>query len=147
MIIEMTECVDSFLGGRLSPKADQRVNSSQWARKEGGRGGDLAGFPSQRDLSGPQPFGHGSHKAIAGYVPHKIPTLNGKNEQENIVTINGVELVEMICPREDADARDRWCGQVSKSIVEGKKYAEIERMERAGVKTSEKEMEETILKA
>lgn len=136
-VIEMEEDILSHMGGRLAPKADQKQFASTWAIKEGD-GGNAIGFPSQRDLQGAQPFGHGSNRAISGYMTPKFPLADGKTQAEHIVTIGGARLVEMVTDRPSAELRDQWNGTVSRNRIEAMKDEELAKLDRLGLKDSSK---------
>lgn len=135
-VIEMNEDILANLDcGRLTPKANQKQYVSTWAIKEG-EGKDLPGFPNQRDLSGPQPFGNGSGRALSGWEPHKIAIESkgvNKGTTEHLATLNGVRVVEMICDRESVELRDRWNGTVSKNNIQRMRESELERQDRMGL--------------
>lgn len=138
-VIEMNEQPEMIGGSLFTPSANQAKFVSTWAIKEQGRGSSLPGFKSERELTQPQPFGHGSSQALAGFEPYK----DDKNRQ-HVVNLNGTELVEMVCDRESMEKRDRWTGEVSAARVEGLEIKEIEKQRRAGLDA--KILEERIIK-
>lgn len=127
-VIEMQEQEDMIGGSLFTPSANQKKFVSTWAIKEQGRGSSLPGFKSERELTQPQPFGHGSSRAISGFEPYK-----DENKRQHVVNLNGTELVEMICDRESMELRDKWTGEVSSAKVEGLEIKEVEKQRRAGI--------------
>lgn len=128
-IITMTEDPLQHVGGVFQPRADQKKFVSCWAAKEGDAS-RVPGFKSVRDLQRPQPFGHGSNRALSGW---EVFRPEGKNS-ENRISFNGVDIVEMVAPREDVEMMDKWQGVASRNRIEAIKAEELEKLDRMGLK-------------
>lgn len=137
-LIELNESVEDLGFDKFKPKADQSKFVSGFFVE--GQHGNVEGFAGELDMTQRQRI-PGSKLSHDGWQRYEGPDGKPNRVVHNGFKINGLNLVEMIRPIEDATDTQKVQGQMSQSRIDNELNLTRERLEKAGIKIKDSENE------
>lgn len=137
-LIELNESVEDLGFDKFRPKADQSKFVSGFFVE--GQHGNVEGFAGELDMAQRQRI-PGSKLTHDGWRRYEGKDGQPHRVVHNGFKINGLNLVEMIRPIDDAQDTQKVQGQMSQSRIDNELNLTRERLERAGIKIKDGENE------